>query len=190
MIILAITLCLALAACGGGGSPEPAPDPDPAPAAEPEPAPAPEEEPAVSEDEAVEAEDTGGAGLITHSVHGVNLSVSYPEEGWSHFITDNKEYVKIYNKPPQDEYASNAASIQIRITSNTDFWEPDDAAPAAGRTIGGIAMDAVSYSEAFSTDVLRFNGVFNDSNMIYVSVINMDVNDPVVSGILDSIKFS
>ena len=37
-------------------------------------------------------ENTGSGTVITNSVNGVNLSVSIPEEGWSFFITESKEY--------------------------------------------------------------------------------------------------
>jgi len=142
-------------------------------------------------DQTASADNTGGGNALSHSANGVAFTVTIPEEGWSYEIATDPSYFKIYDKPPQEEYASNAPMIMIRIRNNADeYTPPKDAVPVAGRTIGGIAMEGNTYKEAFSTESTGFFGVFNDSNMIVVVVQNMDIEDATVNAILNSIKFT
>jgi len=150
----------------------------------------------TDEEEAEEVEEAfdAGADENTRFIQNGNVQarIQVPEEGWKPWPpnpTEPKPSVTLYYSPDGGEVGDKSPQIILKINEKGASYPASDPKDLGMRNIGGFDLPGRSFIGLYDQPTVDYIGDITGEYIAYVYIRDLDIDDPEVKAIIDSIRF-
>jgi hypothetical protein len=121
----------------------------------------------------------------------VSASINIPE-GWSFEICNDGKEADIYHLPQQDSYASSTPCLSVVLVGRSvAIGTAGEVTDLDSKVVDGFTLEGRSW-KGWGMDAIEYIGNISDSYKVKIATYHggIDMNDPEVNAIINSIKFT